>query len=599
MSFLCRIRGLALLLAIMAGPAWPSDGATKVLRYALSAAETGFDPAQIDDIYSRTITSHIFEALYAYDYLALPVKSVPLTAQGMPEVSADHKTWTVHVRPGIYFADDAAFKGRRRELTAEDYAYSFKRIADPAVKSPGWPSIEEQGIKGLAELRKRALLGKQAFDYDAPVEGLKVLDRYTLQFLLSEPRPRLLDMLTQSDVLGAVAREVVEAYGDEIVAHPVGTGPFVLKQWRRSSLIVLEKNPGYRERFYEAQPAADDAEGQALLARFKGRRIPMIDRVEISIIEESQPRWLSYLSGEQDLMVSVPSEFITVALPNNRLAPGLAKKGMRLHRMLAADCGFTFFNMENPTVGGYSPEKVALRRAISLAMDMRREIRQVRRGQAVVAQAHVVPHTSGYSQDYRSEMGDFSPERANALLDLYGYLDRDGDGWRDMPDGSPLEVEVATQPDSLSRQYDELWKRSFDALKIRIRFFPGKWPEQLKAARAGKLMLWMMGNTASGPDGQEALQHLYGPQAGSQNLSRFKLKAFDEVYERLTALPDGPAREAMFLQAKRLQAAYMPIKTHVHRYRNDISQTWLLGYRVPLFRNEFWHFIDIDAAKKH
>jgi ABC-type transport system substrate-binding protein len=106
----------------------------------------------------------------------------------------------------------------------------------------------------------------------------------------------------------------------------------------------------------------------------------------------------------------------------------------------------------------------------------------------------------------------------------------------------------------------------------------------------------MLGTTAAAPDGLGALQRLYGPQAGNQNMSRFKLPAFDALYERMQVLPDGPEREALFLQAKRIQAAYMPMKTHVHRIVNDIAQPWLIGYRRPLFRNEFWHLVDIDAA---
>ncbi|QPF76134.1 bicyclomycin resistance protein [Roseateles sp. DAIF2] len=596
----CLIAALAVLVAATAAvPVWAQGLAPKILRYAFEIAETGFDPAQISDTYSRTITPHIFEALYAYDYLARPVKIRPLTAAALPEVSADHRVWTIRLRPGIFFAVDPAFKGRKRELVAEDYVYSLKRVADPANKSAaGWALLEEQGMLGLAELRRQALRDKQPFDYAQPIEGLRALDRYTLQIRVREPRPRLLYLLAQSDLFGAVAREVIEAYPGAAMEHPVGTGPFVLKDWRRSSLIVLERNPDYRERYFDAEPAADDAEGQAILARLKGRRLPMIDRVQISIIEESQPRYLSFVNGEHELLNRVPPEFVNVALPGGRVAPNLLRQGIRLHRVLGAESAYTFFNLEDPTVGGYAPGQVALRRAISLALDMEREINGVRRGQAVVAQSPLVPHTSGYDPNYKSVNGDFDPARAKALLDLYGYVDQDGDGWRDMPDGKPLVIEVATQPDALSRQYDELWKRNFDAVNIRTRFFSGKWPEQLKQARAGKLQLWMLANSATSPDGLSQLQRLYGPATGAQNYARFQLPAFDRLYERMQLLPDGPEREALFLQAKRLQAVYVPEKTHVHRIINDLSQPWLIGYRRPLFRNEFWHFVDIDPQQQ-
>ncbi len=587
----------ALIMTMATAVAAAQPVAPKVLRYAFQIAETGFDPAQISDTYSRTITPHIFEAPYAYDYLARPVKVRPLTAAAMPEVSDDFKVWTVRLQPGIFFAADPAFKGQRRELVAEDYVYSLKRIADPANKSAaGWAFLEEQGLLGLAELRQQAFSGKKPFDYERPIEGLRALDRYTLQLRLRLPRPRLLYLLAQSDLFGAVAREVIEAYPGASMEHPVGTGPFVLKDWRRSSLIVLERNPGYRERYFDAQPAADDAEGQAILARLKGRRLPMIDRVQVSIIEESQPRYLSFINGEHELLDRLPPDFINLALPKGQLAPNLARQGIQLYRVLGAESAYTFFNLEDPTVGGYTPDKVALRRALSLALDMEREINGLRRGQAVVAQSPLVPHTSGYDAGYKSVNGDFDPARAKALLDLFGYTDKNGDGWRDMPDGSPLVIEVATQPDALSRQYDELWQRNFDAVNIRTRFFAGKWPEQLKQARAGKLQLWMLANSANSPDGLDQLQRLYGPATGAQNYARFKLPAFDALYERLQILPDGAEREALFLQAKRIQATYVPEKTHVHRIVNDLAQPWLIGYRRPLFRNEFWHFVDIDPA---
>ena len=571
--------------------------APKVLRTYFPTAETGFDPAKITDAYSRTVTSHIFEGLYAYDPLARPVKIVPLTAAGPPEVSPDFRTWTVRVRPGIYFASDSAFKGQRRELVAADYVYAIKRFADPAQRSALWSYLEEIGIEGLKAQRELGLKAKKPFDYDAPVSGLRTLDRYTLQMRLDRPRPSLLSLFASSDLIGAVAREVVEFYGDDIAAHPVGTGPFKLVQWRRSSLIVLERNPEYRERFFEAAPEADDAEGQALLARFKGRRLPMVDRVEVSIIEEQQPRWLSFLNGTID-HIAVPSEYVNQVMPNGVVAPNLAKRGIRGQRVLEPYTNYTYFNMKHPTVGGMTPDKVALRRAISLGIDIEREIRLVRRGQAIAAQSPFVPHTSGYDPGFKSTMSEYNPARAKALLDLYGYLDRDGDGWREMPDGGALELEIATQPDANARQYDELWKRNMSALGIRTRFAPGQWAEQLRRAEAGTLMMWNVGAGAASPDGQDGLAQLHGPQAGGQNLAHFQLDEMDRIFQRMGEIADGPEREALFLRAKRLAVAYMPYRHHVHRYATDLVQPWLVGYRRPLFWLEWWHVVDIDEAQR-
>lgn len=596
---------LAALLLLGAGTApaqaqAPKAGAAaappqKVLRYAFQVAETGFDPARIVDLYSRIVTGHIFEALYSYDYLARPSKVRPLIADGMPQVSPDFRTWTVRLKPGIHFADDPAFGGKKREVVAADYVYAFKRFADPENKSPVVAGVLEQKYIGLAALRDKALKERQPFDYDTEIEGIRALDRYTIQFKLEEPRPRFVDTLASNDLFGAVAREVVERYGEAIAEHPVGTGPFKLTQWRRSSLIVLERNPDYREVFYSAEPAPDDAEGQALLARYSGRRLPMIDRVEVAIIEETQPRWLAFLNGQLDYII-VPSEFVAQAMPNGVVAPNLARRGVQGYRVINADSAFTYFNMEDPVVGGYTPERVALRRAIALGMDVERDINILRRGQAVPAQSIVVPHTSGYDPKFKSENGDYDPARAMALLDLYGYIDKNGDGWRDRPDGRPLVLEVATQPDQLSRQFDELWKKNMERIGVQTRFFTGKWPEQLKAARAGKLMLWSLGSSAAGPDGQDSLARLYGPQSGSQNLARFRNKEFDAIYERMSVLPDGPEREALFRKAKMLAVAYMPYKITVHRVTNELTQPWLQGYRRPVFWLDWWQMVDIDPS---
>ncbi len=595
-----KAAGASTALASLGIPASASgqDAAIKTLRYAFEVAESGFDPAQLSDLYSRILTAHIFDGLYEYDHLARPFKIRPCTADGMPEHSEDFRTWTVRVRPGIFFQDDPAFKGKRRELIAEDYVYSLKRFFDPRWKSPAAGGMSELRIVGLGPLRERALKSREPFDYDTPVEGLRTLDRYTLQFRFELPQPRFLQSLTGGDLWGAVAREVVEAYGDTIQAHPVGTGPFRLGEWRRSSRIVLERSPTYREVLYDAEPNADDAEGQELLRRFKGKRLPMIDRVEISIIEETQPRWLSFLNKQQDVMWLLPYEFVNIAAPGGKIAPNLGREGVRLHRALASDVTLTYFNMEDPVIGGYTPDKVALRRAITLAIDIDQEIRLYWRGQAVPAQSPLVPNTTGYDASFKSANGTYDLAQAKALLDTFGYVDRDGDGWREQPDGSPLVLDWATTPDQRARQRDELRRKDMNALGIRVDFKPAKWPENLKNARAGKLMIWSLGSSAASPDGGSSFDRAATSHKGGQNLSRFSQKQFDELYTRIKTIPDGPERERLFFEGKRILAAYAPYKQHVHRILTDLTWPWVIGFRRPPYWLNWWQYVDIDTAAR-
>lgn len=594
MLLLCMASTASMPAGAESGSAAP---APKVFRYAFPVAETGFDPVQISDLYSATIISNIIESPLTYDYLARPVKLVLQTAAEMPQVSADFKTYTVKIRPGIYFADDPAFKGKKRELVAADYVYSLKRIFDPRWKSPSYPGLSDEKIIGIDALREKAINDRTPFDYDTEIEGLRTLDRYTYRITLGKPSPRFINSFTSATGSGALAREVVEAYGDKIMEHPVGTGPYVLSEWQRSSRMVLTRNPNFREQLYQATPPADDPLAQAVYQKLKGRRLPMIDRVEVSVIGESQPRWLAFLNAEHDMIEGLPAEFANIAIPNNRIAPNLATRGIQMVRTPGSDISFTYFNMQDPLVGGYTPEKVALRRAIALAYDTATEILQVRRNQAVPAESTLPPMTFGFDPAWKSEMSLYDPARAKALLDLYGYVDRDGDGWRDQPDGQQLKLVYATSPDQTSRQRSELWKKYMDAIQVKVEFKIGQWPEQLKAARAGKLMMWGLGMSATSPDADGFLALAYGPQKGEGNLAFFDLPAFNKLYDAQTVLGDTPERLALMQDASKLLVAYMPMKVHAHRIGTDLLFPWVIGYQRHPFMREFWRYIDVDAVR--
>jgi ABC-type transport system substrate-binding protein len=566
----------------------------KVLRLAIPTPESALDMVQTNsDYYTTQILTNIFESPLTYDYLARPARLALSTASAMPEVSADFKQFTVRLRPGILFADDPAFGGQPRELTAADYVYAIKRFYDPKYNSGDLYIYEQQKLVGLSELRERAVKTRKPFDYDAPVEGVKALDRYTFRITLGVSNPRFIYTLAEPSYCGAVAREVVERYGDEIGAHPVGTGAFRLKSWRRASRIVLERSPSYRGTRYEGTPA-DTPEAQEAAAHLKGRTLPRVDEIVIDVVEEQQPRWLTFVNGTYAYL-EVPSGLAAIAAPNGELAPFLARRGVRLHQALRADMGMTFFYMEHPLVGGYTPDKVALRRAVGLAFDNAAYIRHARGGLGIPAQSTVAPFTTGYDAAYKSEMSEYDPARAKALLDTFGYLDRNGDGWREQPDGQPLVLRLATMADQRSRVENEVWKRCMDAVGLRIEFEVATWSELLKRTRSGALMMWGYAWSAASPDGGFFLGIAYGPNAGEANDPRFNLPAFDRLFERQLVLPDGPEREALTRQAKDLLVAYMPFKAHAHRITLDVVQPETRGYWRHPFMRDVWRFVDVPA----
>ena len=577
-------------------PAWPrGERAAKTLRITIPAAETSFDAVQNNtDLYSNTVCAHIFEAPIAFDYLARPVRLVAKTALALPEISADYRTLIFRIRPGIYFADDPAFKGKKRELVAEDYVYTIKRYYDPRWKAADLYVFTNAKLVGLAELRERALKTKRAFDYDSVVDGARALDRYTLQIKLGQPDPRFVYNFANSWLMGAVAREVVEFYGDEVGAHPVGTGAFRLAEWRRASRIELVRSPSYRGSVYDGTPA-DDPQAQAIAARLAGKRMPLLDRVVIDVIDEPQPRWLAFVNGEHDLL-EVPGSFAPLSVPHGKLAPFLAKKGVRLQTSQQPDMAMTFFNFQHPLVGGYTPEKVALRRAVALAFDNATYIRLVRGELGIPAQSTIPPFTSGYDPDYRSEMSEYDPTKARALLDLYGYVDRNGDGWRETPQGEPLVLRIGGMADQASRTLNELWQRALTAIGVRVQFDIAPWAELLKRDRAGTLMMWGYSWSAASPDGGFFLSIAYGPNGDEANDSRFALPAFDRLFERQGRLPDGPERDALMRQAKNMMVAYMPYKVHAHRIMADLTQPWVQHFWRHPFMRDTWGFLDVEAS---
>ena len=569
-------------------------GPLKTVRTAFLIAETTFDPVTVSDLYSNTINEAIFDPLLTYDYLARPVKLVANTAVSLPEITEQGTVYTFKLKPGIYFADDPVFEGKKRELTSYDYAYTLKRLYDHKNRSPWLWYVEGKIIGGDEAAATAKKSGR--FDYDQPIAGIETPDKYTLRLRLKGTDYNFIYIFATAQTAG-MAREAVEKYQPDPGGNPVGTGPFRLAEWKRSHKIVLEANPAYREKFYQAEPGADPVM-QAVHARMKGRKLPVVQRVEVSIVEESQPRWLAFLNGETDY-ANTPVEFVNSAFPGGKLAANLAKQGMQGQRFVEPDLVYTFFNLDHPVVGGVTPEKIALRRAIALAYNYHEDINIIRNGGAIKAESPVPPGVQGYDPTFKTAQMTYDPPRARALLDMYGYTDRDGDGYRESPDGKPLVIELASEPDSTSKQFQELWKKNFDAIGIRLTFNVAKWPDLNKQAKLGKLQMWQLAWGADYPDAENFLQNLYGPNTESgTNYAHFKNAQFDALYDRARKIPPSAERTAIYNEMNKLVAAYTPWMPQIHRLRNEVSQPWLVGYvRHPII-NAPWLYLDVDESRK-
>jgi len=541
----------------------------KVLRMFLSTSETGLDPAVASDNATLSLLENLFDPLLRYDYLARPARLRGNTVVAMPEVSKDGLRYTFRIRPGIHFTPDPAFKGVKREVTAADYVYSLKRLSDPALKSP-WAYMFE----GVA--------------------GLQALDRTTLRITLKAPDNNFLFYLA-TPATGVVAREVIEAYPGQAGNHPVGTGPFMIGEWKRSDRIVLLANPNSTAVFH-ATPGDND-EDRAIAAALNGKRLPRVDRVEVRIAEEFQGRMLGFLNAEYDYLEQIPESMTDMVVRDGALKPELAARGIVLSRFPVLQTYYMWMNMNDPVVGGYGKDRVALRRAIALSYNSAEDIALLKKGFAIKAESPLPPNVLGYDPGYRSPV-PYDPALANALLDRHGYKLRDADGFRRAPDGKPFTLTMHSEATVGGRLRDELWRKCLNAIGLRVVFKSDKKTEIIKASRLGTVQMFESNWIADFPDGDNFYQLLYGPNAGRANYARFDLPAYNTRYEQARRLTNGLARSKLYFEMNQLLHAYNPWVPLTHVLSGDLRHPWLKNYKRHPVEFTTWRYLDVDVAQR-
>ena len=565
--------------------------ADKVLRIAFEAPDDGFDMVKTFNFYSGNVADVIFERLLQYDYLANPVKLVPATAQSMPVIKENGKVYIFKIKPGIYFTDDPAFKGQRRELIAEDYVYSVKRILDPKNHSSSYAFIDQKIVGANALVEQAKQTGR--FNYDAKIEGVKALDRYTLQFTLTQPDYNFPYILAYS-TFGATAREVVDYYKDRLGMHPVGTGPYMLSKYVPRSKIELVANPDYRGFVWNFKTTGTAWDNQ-LVKEMTGKKMPQIGKVNISIIEEEQSRWLAFQSKQLDFDKLTSSSIPKVLDQNNQLKPAMRQKGIRLYPNKEAEITYTMLNMRDPIIGGNNLDKIALRRAIAMSFNVDEYIRILRKGQAVKAEMLVPAGVNGHNPKYRSSIG-YNPSLANKLLDHFGYK-KGADGYRNLPNGKALVLKINTESGSSSVMYSELWKKNLDAIGVRADFRVSNFADNLKAATQCQYMIWGGAWHADYPEGENFTQLLYGPNVGRGNQSCYSSSAYDGLYKQ--AMQQPPEKRMPYYEKMSRQIeADNPLILQDTRIRNWVIQSHVQGFKAHPIMNSNWQYLDIASPRQ-
>jgi oligopeptide transport system substrate-binding protein len=570
---------LAILIALAAVGGFSSCSRTKAepantVHLTSVAKIKGLDPVFSDDLYSGIEVAHAYEGLLQYHYLKRPYTLVPNLAEAMPTISKDGKTYTFKIKKGVVFQDDPAFKatnGKGRELTADDFIYSWKRLADPKLNSSGWWVFDGK-IVGLNEWHDAAAKAGAA-DYSKPIEGLKAVDPYTLQITLKNHSAQFLYFLAMTFTY-VVPHEAVEMYGPEFLNHAVGTGPYHLTEYNPSSRLIWDRNPTYRKEFYPSEGEPGDKE--AGLLEDAGKPLPLNDRVVTEIFEESQPMWLKFMAGKVDAIAIPKDNFSQAVNSAGDLTPEFKAKGFQLTKAPTLDVTHISFNMIDPIVG----KNKYLRQAMSLAYDSIKYIDLFYNGRAISAQGPIPPGIAGYDPDFKNPYRQYNITKAKELLAKAGYP-----GGKGLP---PLEY--LTLSDTTSRQDAEYSQNMFKQLGIELKVSTSSWPEFVASVKNRKGQLYGQAWAADYPDAENFLQLFYSKNMSpGPNDANYSNPEFDKLYEKSLTLDDSPQRTELYKQMVKILVDDCPWIFGAHRLTYGLSQSWL--------RNLKYHDVDLARFK--
>jgi len=557
----------------------PQVAQEKVLVTVNVAHIKGLDPAlNSEDHYASCEMAKVYEGLLEYHYLKRPFELVPNLAAAMPTVSEDGLTYTFKIREGVRFHDNLCFPdGRGRELTAHDFVYTFKRIADPKLGAHGFWLIDGK-IKGLNEWRQK-YADAAAADYTEEVEGLKALDNYTLQFTLAKPWPQFLYGLAMM-VCRVVPHEAVQHYGKGFINHPVGTGPFMLEAFNpQDTKIVYYKNPNFRDKRFPSE-AAEEYKHMLVYA---GKKLPLVDKVITYILPEEQPRWLKFQKGQIDVVDITRDNIALEIVRNNELLPALKEKGMQLCRVAEIGTNYLAINNEHPLF----KHNLKLRQAMSLAFDGEGYDQLFHNGTAILAQSTVPPGLAGYRAEYVNPYRVYNLQKAKQYLAEAGYP-----GGKGLP---TITLDVGTATDQ--KQKGEFFQQCMSKIGIKINVVENIWPELIKKFTTNATMLHAIAWTADYPDAENFFQLFYGPNKPGIGMG-FDDPAFNALYEKAAVMPDSPARTVLYERLNQIAAESVPAIYTVHRPHLALQQGWLKNYLWSDFHYGTEQYWDVDLDQK-
>ena len=559
--------------------AFPAGAADEATIFSQTSRIRGLDPAVSGEVSSSMAIARIYEGLLEYDYLARPYKVVPLLAESMPEISDDGLTYTFKIRKGIYYQDDPCFPdGKGRELVAEDFVFSIKRVADVKNASSGFWAFNKR-IKGINDFHE-ASKAPEPTDYDSVVEGLRALDPYTLQIQLTESYPQLLYILAMHYSF-AVPREAVDYYGKGLVNHPVGTGPYKLVSWRRNSRIEFARNPKWKETGRtDLYPSTGTPEQVAAgLLKDAGKPLPFIDRVVQYVIDDSTTAWMMFLSGQLSASAISRDNWDAVITGDEKLNDSLEKRGIDLISAPTLDVYYLGFNWDDPVVGTHSDpvqnlRNQKLRQALSCAYDF---------GQMnKFMNYRLYPLKGPIPEPLAGSLKTPSPyelnlEKAKALLVEAGYPEG-----IDSATGRRLELTMELgSATANTRQMMELMADMYQKVGIVLKAQYNTWPAFIEKMNRRQAQMFQLGWVADYPDAENFLQLFYSKnESPGPNHSNYRNAEIDKLYEQIRTLQDTPERTEIYETMAGIIVEDCPWIFLYQPMSYALKQSWLENY-VP------------------
>ncbi len=573
-------------------------GEDEKVSFGITARIRGLDPAVSGEVSASMAISRIYEGLVQYDYLARPYKVVPMLAEALPAISEDGLVYTFKVRRGIYFQDDPCFpEGKGRELVAEDFVYSYKRVADVKKASSGFWAFSR--IKGISDFRE-ASTAETPTDYDMPVAGLRAPDRYTFQVELSEPFPQFLNVLTMHYAF-VVPREAVEYHRLDFVNHPVGTGPYRLVEWKRNSRIEFERNPKWAEtgRVETYPSSASDEQAERGLAEPAGRPVPMIDRVVQFVVDDQSTAWMMFLSGQLDSSAISRDNWDAVITGNQQLNETLASRGIKLVSAPSIDIRYLGFNMDDPVVGqSRDPEQNdrnrKLRQALSCAYDFER-MNQYLNNRLYPANGPIPKPLAGRPEE--PSPYEFNLEKARRLLAEAGYPEG-----IDSTTGRRLElkVEVGSASGNI-RPMMELIADMYQRIDVVLTFSYNTWPAFIEKMNRRQAQMFTLAWLADYPDAENFLQLFYSKnESPGPNHANYRNPEFDALYEEIRVMQDCPERTAKYEEMARIVIEDCPWIFEYQSMSFALVHSWMKYYEPHDFPYgmSIYRDIDLDARRQ-